>query len=702
MLQMKNGSSQNISNRQPRFSMKDMNKDRSLADVCRRINLNHSSEVGLRYCYKIQNSCKDTADNSTTARGCRDGNTALVSFMNETYKNFYCLKCNHRYSFGFIPAQVSCGPHNPPDTRFNFATMFRFPVSLHTDTARCSPGFFYDNTARICRKLLTISELNLNDSSFLTSYAIRLHYTRNQKLKCFGYNVYNKNPTKDNKTVILGKLLSEFNEAFLRIIELNLRNTNWTLSNIAIHVDDTNYTTVTFQILAIKSERNETELFSPVKDLQLGQINFFYNRYNASSLCSYSLSIETSRKMKCLDTNQSNVAITMDKVSIFDNGTLYHQASGEKFNQGEYMLFKRRNQTRLATCAKSVPTNCKYILKSDSNWKLFSNRSIYSNVTNTWFEFGEYSIIDGVVWLCLTDELSPKSGGKEQSKTVHETILRYSSLFCLSISILSLIVLLFIYAITPALRNLPGKNLMLLCCVLALAQFLWLLQERASELHKLCVILSTLLHFMFLATFSCATSIASLSFFTFRAIANGKLGRSNEGKAFLRCALFSLGFPCVWITLFFLLDYYRVFLLDYGSVKGHCWLGNIDALYVSFFAPVFTLLCINLALLLATVKMIRKCSKSSQKLAESGSVKSVTKSHVWIYIRMASLMGFTWLLGVFQLVFPRVLVFEYLFVFVNGFQGFYIALAFLCTDNVKKILSKRTGSDFGKTRSTSK
>ena len=670
-----------------------------MAEECRKIRLNHSSLFGLRYCYKIKSSCRD--DNSTTARNCRDGKTGLVSFKNETYKNFYCLKCNHRYSFGFFPPKVSCGPHLSLESRFNFAAMFRLPTSLDTEKSRCSSGSFYDNTAQTCRKLLTISELSSSNSSFLTKYAIQLHYTRNLKANCFGYDAYNKDPTRDMESVILGKLSSGFKKAFMRRIQLNLQNTNWTLSNIVINLESTNYTTVTFEILTIKKGINETEQFSLVKDLKLDVISFLYNLYNASSICSYSLSANTTRQMNCLDNNRSNVAIAMDKVSIFDNGTMFDQATQESFSPGEYILYKRHNETSLATCKKSLPTKCKYILKSDSNWNLFSNQSIYSNVTNTCFEFGEYSIIDGVVWLCLTEELSSKRVKEEPSKTVHEIVLRYSSLFCLSMSILSLIILLFVYAITPALRNLPGKNLMLLCCVLALAQFLWLLQEQAFPFQKVCFTLSIVLHFLFLASFSCATSIAMLSFLTFRAIGNGRLGQSNEGKTFLWYSLFSLGFPCVWVSLFSLLDYYGIFLLDYGSVRGHCWLGNIQGFYVSFLAPVFTLLCINFALLVATVTMIRQCSQASKKLAESTKC-SVKRAHVWIYIRMATLMGFTWLLGVFQLVFPRVLVFEYLFVFVNGLQGFYIALAFLCTDNVKKILSKRIGSVSNKTGSTSK
>ena len=694
-LQLKGDSSaQNTSgSNEPRFSKKRMRADRS---ECPRIS---SSFAGLRYCYEILSSCKDS-DNSSTARNCSAGKTALVSFKNQTYRNFHCLKCNHQYSFGLLPPKVSCGPYFGPSSRFDFSSMFRIPHSQHTNTDRCSPGFFYDNTVRVCRKLLTVSDLSSDHPSFLTKYAIRLQYTRNQKYKCFAYEGNDDDMEDRAKDGILNRLLDRFKEAFMWKIELYLRNTNWTLSDIVVNAYNASYSSVSFQILARKSDRigNETTLFSPVKYLKLFQLNFLYDRYNNSSFCSYSLSGESSRNMECHDKNQSKT-ITKDKISIFDNGTLFDRVTRETFHEGQYMLYKNHNKTKLATCKKSMPTKCKYILKSDSGWKLFSNQSIYSSVVSMWFQFGGYSLIDGVVWLCLPASLKDDQM-KSKSKTLHRIALTYSSLICLTISILSLIVLLFIYSITPSLRNLPGKNLMLLCCVLALAQFLWLTQGQVLKLRELCAVFSRVLHFLFIASFSSATSIALLHFLTFRAIAGGKLGKSNVEMPFLRYCLFSLGFPLVWVTVFSLLDYYGIVLLNHGGVADHCWLGNVKGMYLSFFAPVFTLLCLNFVLLLATVNVIRKCSQATEKLAD-GVKASVNKSHIWIYIRMATLMGFTWLLGAFQLSFPGVLVFDYLFVFVNGLQGFYIALAFLCTDNIKKVLSKRIMSVSSKTKSTS-
>ena len=63
--------------------------------------------------------------------------------------------------------------------------------------------------------------------------------------------------------------------------------------------------------------------------------------------------------------------------------------------------------------------------------------------------------------------------------------------------------------------------------------------------------------------------------------------------------------------------------------------------------------------------------------------------HVGIYLRMSTLMGLSWLFGVFLVIFPNLVVFDYLFVLGNGLQGLYIALAFLFTKNVTKIVITR-------------
>ena len=134
-------------------------------------------------------------------------------------------------SFGLFPAKVSCGSHIGPGSRFDFSSIFRIPYSQHADTDRCSPDFFHDKTARICRKLLIISEFSSDDPSFLSKYAVRLQYTRNQKYKCFTYNSYKgnayyKNRAEGLESALLDRLSSRFNEGFMWKIGSYLRKTN--------------------------------------------------------------------------------------------------------------------------------------------------------------------------------------------------------------------------------------------------------------------------------------------------------------------------------------------------------------------------------------------------------------------------------------------------------------------------------------------
>ena len=46
--------------------------------------------------------------------------------------------------------------------------------------------------------------------------------------------------------------------------------------------------------------------------------------------------------------------VKTDKIFIFEIGTLFDQVTGEEFNEGQYMLYKSHNQTKIATCKSSI------------------------------------------------------------------------------------------------------------------------------------------------------------------------------------------------------------------------------------------------------------------------------------------------------------------------------------------------------------
>eukprot|EP00058_Branchiostoma_floridae_P026506 XP_002611997.1 hypothetical protein BRAFLDRAFT_86956 [Branchiostoma floridae] len=113
--------------------------------------------------------------------------------------------------------------------------------------------------------------------------------------------------------------------------------------------------------------------------------------------------------------------------------------------------------------------------------------------------------------------------------------------------------------------------------------------------------------------------------------------------------------------------------VGYGD---HCWIGNPTGRLVAFGVPVFCALLINAVLITQTLLAIRKAFNiADAALSRSWSSKA------WVYVRISCLMGFTWILGfIVPYVDSRVL--EYIFIVLNGSQGFLQALLLTMTSEV--------------------
>ncbi|XP_030831929.1 adhesion G-protein coupled receptor G2-like [Strongylocentrotus purpuratus] len=59
-------------------------------------------------------------------------------------------------------------------------------------------------------------------------------------------------------------------------------------------------------------------------------------------------------------------------------------------------------------------------------------------------------------------------------------------------------------------------------------------------------------------------------------------------------------------------------------------------------------------------------------------------SDLWIYVKMSTLLGFTWIFG-FVAAFADVTALWYIFIILNSLQGVYIFIAFICNKRVFKL-----------------
>ena len=92
----------------------------------------------------------------------------------------------------------------------------------------------------------------------------------------------------------------------------------------------------------------------------------------------------------------------------------------------------------------------------------------------------------------------------------------------------------------------------------------------------------------------------------------------------------------------------------------------------------------------ATKPRSRRISSSSAKASISSARVSIL-----IYVKMSTVMGFTWLFGLFSAIFPDLTPLRYIFELLVPLQGFFIFVAFICK---KRIFELYKGLSQGKKR----
>eukprot|EP00058_Branchiostoma_floridae_P026513 XP_002612004.1 hypothetical protein BRAFLDRAFT_86963 [Branchiostoma floridae] len=182
-----------------------------------------------------------------------------------------------------------------------------------------------------------------------------------------------------------------------------------------------------------------------------------------------------------------------------------------------------------------------------------------------------------------------------------------------------------------------------------------------------CVVYGIILHYFLLTAFTSMNALSLDLFFTFR--------QASERAKLRTYMLYTWLTPLLVVAVTAFVEFCPCssVRVAYGD---HCWIGNPTGRLVAFGVPVFCALLINAVLITQTLLAIRKAFNiADAALSRSWSSKA------WVYVRISCLMGFTWILGfIVPYVDSRVL--EYIFIVLNGSQGFLQALLLTMTSEV--------------------
>lgn len=289
---------------------------------------------------------------------------------------------------------------------------------------------------------------------------------------------------------------------------------------------------------------------------------------------------------------------------------------------------------------------------------------------------------NGSVLVCLTSEISMNLD-EDYSINVQLVVQGYVTYVLSWFSVSSMIIVLITYLLFSSLRNLPGCNIMNLTFSLMAMQITFSLGQRNTG--NACRIVARILHFEFLASFMWMNVMAYDLYQTFGN--KTMLNNIRSTRKYLpRYMAYAYGIPLLFIVITSLLDHFledSIFSPHYGR-NDVCWITSKHAAAAYFALPLAIVMCINICFFILTILSIRSV-KHVLYLADE-KFKHKGKSEVFLYARMALVIGLTWGLA-FAAAYSKIdsltgQILTYLFTIFNTLQGVFIFCVFVCNRRV--------------------
>ncbi|CAF1250411.1 unnamed protein product [Rotaria sp. Silwood1] len=283
------------------------------------------------------------------------------------------------------------------------------------------------------------------------------------------------------------------------------------------------------------------------------------------------------------------------------------------------------------------------------------------------------------------------------------------SVICTSISLGCLLLFCMIFYLIPSLHNLPGKCLLFLSISLFIGQLTFISTSHLTKYNSICFLSAIIIHYCYLSSFIwlLIISIHIHSTFNHQTIQQDKID-----KNYPRLIVYNILVCCstgsiilIACLIQFIIPQSK-FSPSYGLI--YCSISNINAMIIFFLLPIGCLFIIITILFIKTLLAIYHSHKIAKLVNVTSSSNTINNNLIFIYVRLASLMGIQWFLLIFALIIRQTwswLIFE----IINSLPGVFICFGFLCSkrilNNLKqkismKLLIRRQSSHSSTTTST--
>ncbi|CAF0900558.1 unnamed protein product [Brachionus calyciflorus] len=287
-----------------------------------------------------------------------------------------------------------------------------------------------------------------------------------------------------------------------------------------------------------------------------------------------------------------------------------------------------------------------------------------------------------------------------------DNVKKYLTIIGQLVSILSLIILLFIYIRNKLHQNLPGKILIMLSLSLIFSQIFFLTSmyltksyiekkfinsascqiniENVLDLNNVyfilpCYLASMLTHFFYLKYFLWTSIMAYDLFKMFRKHTTIK----SSDSLFLRYLI------CAWclpLSIVIILQIKNPSRLSYGFKS--CFISSTLDLLIFFIVPISFILILNIFFFVYSIYSIKKVDSLALKYVTKDSMSCSNnkqeKSRLLLYSKLFILSGMSWLLGIISsIINDKYSLLWYLYILLNSFQGLFIFCSYGFNKNDK-------------------
>lgn len=251
-------------------------------------------------------------------------------------------------------------------------------------------------------------------------------------------------------------------------------------------------------------------------------------------------------------------------------------------------------------------------------------------------------------------------------------VRNYLTIICLSLSLTCLFLKSVVYVFYRHSRTFSSKCTLCLSVTLFWSQLIFLLANSFKVPAPFCAVLALVLHYGFLSTFFW-TSVLSFDIWK-NVAAVVHLPSGRHGCGFHAYCLIAWGAPLAIAGLCAVLNWTvpPTFPLSPRYGRFGCWIGTVGGQAVFFLLPMMLLLLLDLCLYAHIVIHIHNTSSQTAGFDFKGGGQ---RSHMALFVKLALIMGTTWVLG-FVGAFVDVVAVDIIVIVLVGLQGVYLFFGF--------------------------